>query len=194
MTENLPLDPEGFSLLANAYTAAGGGGGQYEKALEAYKSYARLKPDDFAAQNLLGEALSRAGQYTEAAGVFQKALSRDPKDIIVLRNLGKNLALAGQYKAALLIFKQIEESNPYGFETYFILGDGYRLAGKYDKSIEQYKNALVLKWDDVATHYGLALSYLAKRDKREALREYEFIKAKDAARAEQLYGLINKRR
>lgn len=103
------------------------------------------------------------------------------------------MALSGQHKRALIIFKTIEKSNPYGFETYYILGQGYGLAQKYDKSIEQYKNALILKWDDVPTHYEPALSHLAKGDKNEARKEYEFIKELDAVKAGELLKLIAKR-
>jgi Flp pilus assembly protein TadD len=55
MTEALPQDAEGFSILANANTAAG----QFEKALEAYKSYAQLKPNDVATQNMLGARIPK---------------------------------------------------------------------------------------------------------------------------------------
>lgn len=47
--------------------------------------------------------------------------------------------------------------------------------------------------DDVPTHYGLALSCLAKGDKKEARKEYEFIKEFDAVMAGQLLKLIDKR-
>jgi Flp pilus assembly protein TadD len=68
MTEALPQDAEGFSILANANTAAG----KFEKALEAYKSYAQLKPNDVATQNMLGAAYSKAGQFAEAVSVLKK--------------------------------------------------------------------------------------------------------------------------
>ena len=125
-----------------------------------------------------GMHLSRDRKFEESAKAFEGVIKLKP-----------NLC------DALAVFKRIEESDdPYGFETYYILGLGYGLARKFEKSFEAYRNALLLKWDDVPANYGLATSYLAAGNKAEALKVYEILKGLDAVVAERLLEQINKRK
>jgi hypothetical protein len=60
---------------------------RWEKAARINQSIIELFPNDIAAHNRLGKALTELGQYTEARKAYERVLQHDPNNSIARRNL-----------------------------------------------------------------------------------------------------------
>ena len=90
--------------LSVAEAALQGGAGQV--ALQVSESILRERPDDMAAREIKGDALTLLGQYDEATAVFQSVLAKNPNSLRANTGLGR-IRLASDPAAAEILFQQI---------------------------------------------------------------------------------------
>ncbi|MCK4262585.1 MAG: tetratricopeptide repeat protein [Dehalococcoidia bacterium] len=68
--------------------------GRWEEAVEANKSMIERFPNDVAAYNRLGRALTEMGEYDQARDAYGKALALSPGNVIAAKNLARLAVLA----------------------------------------------------------------------------------------------------
>jgi len=73
--------------------------GRWDEAIAANESIIEMTPNDIAALNRLGKALTEKGSYKEAIEAYNKALGVDPKNMIARKNL-RRLSLLKDKKPA----------------------------------------------------------------------------------------------
>lgn len=97
-----------------------------------------------------------------------------------------------RWSTALSFFQQATAKNPRFADAWFQVGYCCGNLGRWQESIKAFKQAIILKPDLAAAHYGLGVVYLAIGDKGSALDEYKILKTSDAERANKLFNLIYK--
>ncbi len=110
--------------------------GNYGAAVDAYRAFLRLRPDEAGAHSNLGAVLVKLGRYDEAIGEYQTAerlLPGDPR-------IGMNLALAYQKSGRLPeAFKKLEalhSAAPHERQITLLLADCSLQMGENDRVIE----------------------------------------------------------
>jgi len=84
----------------------------------------------------------------------------------------------------------VSDYGNYAAVDYLNLGISLYNEGMYEKAIDAFKQVLLITPGYADTHYNLALTYLALGNGSAALKEYQTLKAMDAAMAERLYGEV----
>jgi tetratricopeptide (TPR) repeat protein len=142
--------------------------GRWDKAIAEYKKLIKLDPEDFNAQNMLGDVYVKKGEHQPAYDVYMVAadaynrLGQTEKATVVYRKIAK--LEAGQLNAdskkkqavfqkqvdgesameandldkAVEAFKAVLQLDPERFEVYQRLGDLYIRKGQSDLAVKQY--------------------------------------------------------
>jgi tetratricopeptide (TPR) repeat protein len=134
-----PADPRCFYFLSKAYNSSPS---RADEVIQAFRSYAALKPDDALAQYYYALSLWK-GRRSGAAGV----------DV---------LEVEGLLKKSISLNDQLPE-------VHLQLGDLYADQRMYEKSVPEYERALALNPNLSDAHYRLATDYvhLGQKDKAE---------------------------
>ncbi|HEY7410527.1 MAG TPA: tetratricopeptide repeat protein [Vicinamibacteria bacterium] len=91
---------------------------RWEEAVESYRAWGRLRPDDAEPRVLLGGALLFGlDRPSEAAAVFQEAIALDPAVAAAHGGLGDALAVLGRHPEAVAAYAEAERREPAYFET-----------------------------------------------------------------------------
>ncbi len=104
----------------------------YKDAIESFKEYIIMKPDDGEAYVNLGNAYYKVGRYDDATYSYREAIRITPRDLSLYNKLGTVLIIHGEYKQAIDVFKEAVNIDSKNAEAYFNLGIAYFLYG--DKS------------------------------------------------------------
>lgn len=142
--------------------------GRWDKAIAEYKKLIKLDPEDFNAQNMLGdvyvkkgehqpaydyymvaaEAYNRLGQTEKATVVYRKIAKLDvaqlnpdskKKQAVFQRQVeGETAMEANDLDNAIEAFKAVLQLDPERFEVYQRLGDLYIRKGQSDLAVKQY--------------------------------------------------------
>ncbi len=144
--------------------------GRWEKAIAEYKKLIKLDPEDFNAQNMMGdvyvkkgeaqpafesywiasEAYSRLGQMEKAGVVYRKIAKLDPKLLtpesqkkqVVFQKLAEGDAAleAGEFDRAIEAYQAVLQLDPERFDIFQKLGDLHLRKGELEKAVRQYKD------------------------------------------------------
>lgn len=162
-------------------------GGQYEKALAAFKEAIRLNPDYARAYNDAGETLSRLSRDDEAFSSFKRAIKLMPELAEAHYNLGTLLYKLNQTDDAIASLKNaIRLKQDYAW-AYNNLGVLYSDSGRYKEAQECFKQAINNCPDFALARYNLALCFIKQKKRDDALAQYAEIKKLDAKLAGNLY-------
>jgi tetratricopeptide (TPR) repeat protein len=101
--------------------------------------------------------------------------------------LGTNYHNIGKLKESEIELKRTIELDPGYSNSYGVLASVYEKMGKYDSAIVNHKKVLKIDPEDDGTHYDLAMLYHKLGMKKEALKEYEYLKQKNSV----LLGSVN---
>lgn len=162
-------------------------GGQYEKALAAFKEAIRLNPDYARACNDAGETLARLSREEEAFVSFKRAIKLMPELAEAHYNLGTLLYKLNKPDEAIASFKEaIRLKQNYSW-AYNNLGVLYSDLGRYTEAQEYLGQAIDSHKEFVLARYNLAVVHLKRKKRNEALAQYAEIKKLDAKLADNLY-------
>jgi tetratricopeptide (TPR) repeat protein len=120
--------------------------------------------------------------FTNAFTAFNKAMEFMPNSGLLYYALGNTYLANQQPSDALKAYQKSLQLSPKMGMAYKKLGDAYRILGKEKDAIAAYKNAIQFGYDNVETHYGLALAMLQSKQTEAAITELlEVVKEKPTA-------------
>jgi len=110
--------------------------GDYAAAVDAYRAFLKIRPDEAGARSNLGASLVKLGRYDEAIAEYQKAEKLLPGDA----RIGMNLALAyeksGRVREASVKLAALHARAPQERQITLLLADCELQLGDYDRVIE----------------------------------------------------------
>ena len=137
--------------------------GDYAAAVDAYRAFLKLRPDEAGARSNLGAALVKLGRYDEAIEEYQKAKKLLPGD----PRIGMNLALAyeksGQVREASKKLATLHAEMPQERQITLLLADCELQMGDYDGVIELLQPVERDDPADLATAYMLGTALIRKQ-------------------------------
>jgi len=134
----------------------------FAKAIEEYKRYIEVIPQDALGYNGLGTAYIYAGQevnkefYRFAVENFRKAIEMDSNLIEAYSNLGTVYYLQGRSKDAAEIYNKGLKIDPNEADFYFNLGMLYALEKDDEKAARYWRKTLELQPGNIDARKGLA--------------------------------------
>jgi len=144
---------------------------QYEKAVEAFKQVAALRPDYADAYTNMAVVETAWERYNDAKPHLAKALELlpgDPRALYYRAIVERN---AGQIQEAIEDLKAMLAKYPRAKDGLRELGFSYYQAHDYPKAREQYEKLQAIDPDDLAAHYQLAILYRRLGEKEKAAVE-----------------------
>jgi tetratricopeptide (TPR) repeat protein len=137
--------------------------GDYAAAVDAYRAFLKLRPDEAGARSNLGAALVKLGRYDEAIEEYQKAEKLLPGE----RRIGVNLALAyeksGRVREAAQKLATLHAEAPQERQVTLLLADCDLQLGDYDRVIELLQPVDRDDPSDLATAYMLGTALIRTR-------------------------------
>jgi tetratricopeptide (TPR) repeat protein len=130
----------------------------WERAIPAYMTAIRARPDDPAAHNNLGLALLQARRLEDALKVYQRAHRLAPDDPIPLEKSADVYERMGRLSDAAM--------------QYLAVADVYLAQQDLDKAIGNWERATRISGGLVEIHKKLALAYEKTGRRKQAVREY----------------------
>ena len=97
--------------------------GDMEGAVQGYRQFLAVRPDEVAAHSNLGVLLAHMGRYDEAAAEYKKAIELAPGNSGILLNLGLAYYKAGRIPEAAQTFSKVREIAPDNLQAVTLLGD-----------------------------------------------------------------------
>ncbi|MEA3180218.1 MAG: hypothetical protein QOI59_3741 [Gammaproteobacteria bacterium] len=116
--------------------------GAHEEAVAHYQEYVALRPQDAAALNNLGAALSKLARYEEAKKQFHNALAVSPKNTDALSNLGNLFSTYGRFADAENYLRRAVNLKPTDPLIRTNLGVALANQGLLDKSRTEFEKVL----------------------------------------------------
>jgi tetratricopeptide (TPR) repeat protein len=137
--------------------------GDYAAAVDAYRAFLKLRPDEAAARSNLGAALVKLGRYEEAIEEYKKAEQLLPGDA----RIGTNLALAyeksGRIREASERLTTLHAQAPQERQITLLLADCDLQLGEYDRVIELLQPLARDGPSDLVTDYMLGTALIRTR-------------------------------
>jgi tetratricopeptide (TPR) repeat protein len=130
----------------------------WERAIPAYMTAIRARPEDPSAHNNLGLALLQARRLEDALKVYQRAHRLAPNDPIPLEKSADVLERMGRLQDAAIQYLSVAEI--------------YLSQRDVDKAISNWERATRIAGGLIDIHKKLALAYEKVGRKRQAVREY----------------------
>lgn len=150
-----------MSIVQNAWQLQQAG--DYASAVDAYRTYLKLRADDPAAHSNLGACLVKLDRYDEAIAEYQiaeKLLPGEPR-------IGMNLALAyeksGRISDAAQKLATLHEQAPQEWQITFLLADCDLQLGEYEQVIALLQPVEKEDPSDLATAYMLGTALIRTR-------------------------------
>lgn len=116
--------------------------GKPAEALEAYRTAARLAPEEGMAWHGIGAALVKLGRPAESVEAFRTALERMPNSPVTHYNLGAVYGRLGDDAAALAEFRRAVEIDPYEPSFRSDLGVALARTGRTEEAIAEFRRVL----------------------------------------------------
>jgi tetratricopeptide (TPR) repeat protein len=149
-------------------------------AVRYFRGAVAARPDNAVALNALGVALVSAGDVNEAAGFFARALQVNPHFTNAHYNLADALIRQQRWEPALAEFRSVLADNPNDSVARQKLGDLLRLLGyvsaqkgSFNEAVQDWRESLLYRQNDAATHNDLAEVLVRLGRTREAVPEFE---------------------
>jgi protein O-mannosyl-transferase len=163
-----------------------------EEGIQELKAAIKIDPDSLEARHELAKTYHRLGRLQEAALEWQEVLRRDPGHIQAEIGLGEVLVKGGHGDKAVGLMQAGVARAPRNVEVRTYLAKAYEAANAPQKAMIEYRTVLRLdpknkdalafllkaaatNPGDLETRINLALAYLARKERREAIREYREI-------------------
>lgn len=163
---------------------------QYEKAVDAFKEVAALRPDYADAYTNMAVVEIAWERYNDAKPHLAKALELLPGDPRALYYRALVERNAGQVQEAIDDLKAMLAKYPLAKDGLRELGFSYYQAHDYPNAREQYEKLQAIDPDDLAAHYQLAILYRRLGEKEKAqVESAKFADQKDDPTAS-TYALI----
>jgi tetratricopeptide (TPR) repeat protein len=161
-----------------------------DKAIEAAKKIAELKPKDEQAVYNLGYMYLQTQKYQDALDSFNKSLLIKPNYDLALFQIGVCYYSMKKYADALPPFKKVTEIDPSNAYAWLYIGINNLLLKRFDAALDPLKKTVELQPDNANAWYNLGICYLNLRDNFSARDVVKRLQAIDPAKAKQLQSFI----
>src|ERR1041384_1560676 len=131
-----------------------------EGAVQGYRKFLAVRPNEVAAHSNLGVLLVHMGRYDEAAAEYKKAIELAPGNSGILLNLGLAYYKAGRIPEAANSFSKAREIAPDNLQAIMLLGDCQLRMGQNRDVIALLKPAEETNADNLAIAYMLGMALL----------------------------------
>lgn len=155
------------------------GPGLEDRAIEAFRAAAQLRPAWAAAYSQLGLAYASANRREEAVEAYKKALALQPDDTDTLAALAHASLLLGRYEEAARSAARMADIAPLVSGSHFVLGLAQLLLKRYADADESFRRALQLEPDLAEARFGLGLASIALGNDSLVQVEYEALRNLD---------------
>jgi len=147
--------------------------GNYNKALEFYKSATLKDPNDPMAWYGLSHCYHGLKKPDEVVATFRKAIAANPEDALLYYNLGNYYARMSRFEEAVHAYRQSIKINPGNIDAHENLGVSQVRIGHFTDALASLQRVISIKPDHASGHYhmGIALADLGRTE--EALAAYK---------------------
>jgi len=163
--------------------------GNLEGAVQGYRDFLALRPNEVAAHSNLGVLLSRLSRYDEAIDEYKKALHLDPENAGVVLNLGLAYYKSGRIPEAAQTFSKAKQVTPDNLQVTLLLADCRLRLGQNSDVIALLEPAEQQHTDDLAIAYLLGVALIREGRVQEGQRRVDrILRNGDSAEARFLLG------
>ena len=163
--------------------------GNLEGAVEGYRDFLALRPNEVAAHSNLGVLLSRLSRYDEAIAEYKKALHLDPENAGVVLNLGLAYYKSGRITEAAQTFLKARQVAPDNLQVTLLLADCRLRLGQNSDVITLLEPVEERHADDLAIAYLLGVALIREGRVQEGQRRVDrILRNGDSAEARFLLG------
>jgi tetratricopeptide (TPR) repeat protein len=192
-------DPDSFRVhqvlaesAAEAYRA--------EEAIAQYETAIKLAPRQSGLHESLGDQYWTSGNVDKAAEAYKTELEIDPADTMAKFKLGSLEVVHANSAGGVPLLRQVLHEDPTLRDAHYYLGDGLLDLGQDAEAAHEYELAIAAESTDdraMTSYYRLAQAYKKMHrtdDAREALANYQRLKAQTEARQDSRRAQIVRRR
>ena len=168
-----PDDADLQAALGEAYLAKK----IYSEAEKHFELALELDPENPKLQNNLAAVYVKMERYDDAIEYFHLAASNYlfPRPEVSWTGIGYAQFKKEDYPAALKAFENAIAANWRFPAAYVGRGEVYHALSEFDKALAEYDQALDLAPASSIVHYNMALTYLKKRNKDQAISHLESV-------------------
>lgn len=148
-----------------------------------------VNPENFVAQNNLGNVLLRMGRFDEAASRYSRAIAVSPGFPEGTYNLGVVYLKKNDIDRAIVYLGRAAELNPMDADTFLSLGIACQARGDHDEALGHLKRAEALDPGNPEVPFNLGLVHYRKGDLEGAVGYYGKALQLDPGYAEAHYNL-----
>jgi len=116
--------------------------GDFQNAVEHFKTYLRTRPDDYNALYNLSSALIKMGDYVEAADILMELIEDDNSTSGAVYNLGLANHMLGKYAESVYYFSLAVDQNPENINCRYAYGLALSEFGDIGRASEQMETVL----------------------------------------------------
>jgi tetratricopeptide (TPR) repeat protein len=166
--------------------------GQEDRAIEAYKGWIKLNPEDPDPHVKMGKYYFSKERYKDAEEEFSEAVKLDPTLVENYYSLGQAYLFLDRFDDAEAQFRKVKRLAPKETAGYYGLGLAYSKAGRHERAIELFDQAIRLdrEFYDAYAEKGFAYADMGGIDKAEKI--FEYLEEKDEDLADTLSRYIYK--
>ena len=146
--------------------------GQYEIAIELYKSILAKDPKNNYAKYALATVYQKLGQYRQSKTLYQDLLKQEPENKQEIINNIINIMIEETPREASYLLGRLSQQNP---DSAFICVNAAlanEKIGNYNKAIEYYKKAVNIEPDNASYYYNLAILHDRTKQYLQAIDYY----------------------
>lgn len=126
------------SLIGDQYFESG----KYEKAIESYNDYLRLKPRHVKTIYNRGRCYQEIGKYELAMDDFNKVLKLDGNNENALLSIGQEMYRRGEFKSAKYYGEKVIELDRNNAMAYYLIARANHKEGNTRPALNNYNTAL----------------------------------------------------
>ena len=139
--------------------------GQYEKALEAYNDYLKLKPRHVKTIYNRGRCYQELGHYDKAMKDFNLVIKLDGNNENALLSIGQEMYRREDYNSTVFYCEKVIEKDPNNAMSYYLMGRANHKQGHTRTALNNYNTAINISKDfGEAYLYRGALNLFLKRN------------------------------
>jgi eukaryotic-like serine/threonine-protein kinase len=171
LAREAPVAQESVQLLVALGGLIQKAGGR-EDAIAYLRRVQQAHPEDFYANNMLGDALFDVGEYGDAVGHFRAAVAVRPDSTIAWANLGVSLSQLQRWDEARVAFEESLRIDPDNGWAHMGFGEVLRHEGHTDEAIKHLERAITLVNSSSRLHRELAFAMQDQKRWGEAIAHF----------------------
>jgi tetratricopeptide (TPR) repeat protein len=167
--------------------------GQLDAAVDAYRAFLAVQPQNVEALSNLGVVFARLGRYDEAIASYRKALEVSYLNVPIRMNLALAYYKAGRCAEAISEFDTVLGSNPGQPNVVLLKGDCLVQMGEYAKAVEVLRPLETTMGPERVFNYVYGMALLQNKQTAEGLAQIDrILRDGDSAEAHLMLGLSHR--